>query len=262
MICSQFCLLEPRSFKEAKGASHLVLCLDIYVSTVLGAVESAWQRTVHILFRRFNVRKWLVLGFAAWLSGFGSGKAVSSFNLPFPGRLRGEITSPRHAASDLLPVLEWLKHNVMTAAMLGGLALLVGIAVWLIALWLGSRGKFVFLAGVARNRAAMTAPWQEFAALADSLFLWRLCYDIVLLVVVGTAVGLGVVCSLMAMHDTALFALTLTATALLLASLFIVAALVSTFLEDFVVPLMYRYRMNAMQSWGYFLQLLRQHFHR
>ena len=51
--------------------------MDISVSAPIG---NAVNRTVLILFKPFNLGKWFVLGFCAWLAYFGERGSVLSFN--------------------------------------------------------------------------------------------------------------------------------------------------------------------------------------
>ena len=51
---------------------------------------------------------------------------------------------------------------------------IIGIALWVVMMWLSSRGKFMFLHCVALDRAEIGVPWHKFAREGNSLFLFRL----------------------------------------------------------------------------------------
>ena len=48
------------------------------------------------------------------------------------------------------------------------------VALWLLVLWLSSRGKFMFLHCVALDKAEVAEPWSKFVNEANSLFRFRI----------------------------------------------------------------------------------------
>jgi hypothetical protein len=211
-------------------------------------VRSAWSRARGILYP-FRIGTWLTLGFAAFLSewmGAGFGRRGGGGHVNWHGGM------PH--VRDFLPALVW--------GPLLGAALAVGLVVALVFLWLGSRGKFVFLDDVVQKRAAIVEPWGRLARLGNSLFLWKLGF--------GLLVGLGALGIVAATMGSALLAwwrfqapialapgIALGATTLML--LLLAWAFVTLMLDSFVVPIMYREGVSASAAWGRFLPLLREH---
>jgi hypothetical protein len=220
----------------------------------LGPLQRAIARARSILFTPFRLETWLVLGFAAflseWLSG-GWGHASWERKLGrghFPGGL-----SSGSQLHDLLPALVW-------GPLLAGLILLA-LAGGILLLWLGSRGKFVFLDDVAHGRAAIVEPWNRFAPLGNSLFLWKLGFWVLSGLVIGGVVFATLGAGLLAWlrFREPLIVAPPVFVGLASAGLFALgAAFVGLMLDDFVVPLMYRHGVRASEAWRRFLPLLRE----
>src|SRR5687767_10268602 len=63
--------------------------------SVTEPITQAYNRTVDILFKPFNITKWFVLGFAAWLAQLGEGGGGgNNFNFPMPGGRGGGFPVP------------------------------------------------------------------------------------------------------------------------------------------------------------------------
>ncbi|HST29598.1 MAG TPA: hypothetical protein VLK27_02020, partial [Chthoniobacterales bacterium] len=125
---------------------------------ILKPFGEAFEVTKGILFQPFNFEKWLVIGFAAFLTGHFTG---SGFNVPL-----GNFPS-RHANQTFYyPDFEQWKP--MLPALIGVSGLLVLIVVLT---WLRARGNFIFTDCIARNRAAIAEPWREYRPEGNSYFL-------------------------------------------------------------------------------------------
>src|SRR5213080_5018044 len=115
---------------------------------------AAMEWTKLILFRPFDITKWLVIGFAAFLSNLGSGGNFS-YRQDF-GKGDWNFRTVTHGAADSVNAIPpWLIPILIIAAIL-----IVIIVVCL--MWVGARGRFIFIDCVVRNRAAIVAPWREF----------------------------------------------------------------------------------------------------
>jgi hypothetical protein len=80
-------------------------------------------------------------------------------------------------------------HNLAWIAPLAVGLILVSAAIWLVVMWLSSRGRFMFLHCVAANAAEVRVPWARFGPAANSLFLFRLVISLIGLVVMLPLVG-------------------------------------------------------------------------
>ena len=231
--------------------------------SVVEPLTPAWERTKRILFRPFDFGRWLVLGFAAWLAGLGSSGGGFQLRLPMGGWGDwGGSASWREGLDGAGQVVRDAWQGVALAGCLVALALVVVVVavIVVVGLWASSRGRFVFLDNVLSGRAAIVEPWKRLRSQGNSLFLFRLLFGLVLLVVIGLMVGgtflaLGGIAGL-ARRETVgavaaipLVLVLVAAVALCLAA----SALVGYVLEGFVVPLMHRHGLGVMDGWRRFL---------
>jgi hypothetical protein len=211
-------------------------------------------RMARMLFRPFALGKWLVLGFAALLSEGQLHKWGTRY------------TSHEHHGGPFVPdaglhrVIDFLRHPVWGALVL---ALLAGIlVVVLVLMWVNSRGRFVFLDDVVRERAAIVEPWRRFGPHGNSLFVFTLasllvCGGALLLITLPTLPALLAAADSGEWKLVALLAIG--GWVALLIPLGIVIAYFFLFLHQFVVPIMYRHDVGVLAAWGRFLGLFRQH---
>jgi hypothetical protein len=214
--------------------------------SVTAPISPAIERTRWILFRPFDLGKWLRLGFCSFLMGLASGSSGSRFNFSWGGPVRGE---------DFDHMKDWvLEHLPMI--IVGALAIiLLFTLIGLVMTWLGSRGEFMFLDGVVHNRGAVVAPWREYRREGNSLFLFKVCLGFGML---GVMLAITVACALVALPDIQnreFSGFSVVAILLGVFSFFAVMltfAIVSTLLADFVVPIMYLRRLPVITAWRAF----------
>lgn len=218
-------------------------------------LRRAWARMKGILFRPFNLGTWLVIGFSAWLAGLAGGGGGFRFN---PSRDRVPSLHVRQALRSAWEHLRahpnWLALIIVGAAVLAVIVLLL--------LWISSRGKFIFLDNVVHGRARIVEPWRRFAQRGDSLFFWRLGFVIACIFTVAVVGTLAVVSaggfSGFGFGDVR--AATITALAALAGLVLGVAcAYVSVFLDGFVVPVMYKDGVGAVEAWRRLLPRIEAH---
>lgn len=227
---------------------------DVPIS-FLAPASRAWQRMAGILFRPFDLRTWLVLGFTAWLAGLGSHGGGGGANASVRGE--GSAGDVEQSATEAWNQLA--THPFWFAlAILGCFVLLLVIVV---VLWLSSRGKFMFLDNVVHRRARVVDPWKRFRRHGNSLFFFTLAAFAVVAFLFGGAaltiagtVGFGVLTDLDSPARLVPFVLAATVFAVL--ALFMAFAVFC--LEAFVVPLMHRYDLGAIEAWRRFLALFGQ----
>ncbi|UCE17637.1 MAG: hypothetical protein JSV84_12235 [Gemmatimonadota bacterium] len=208
------------------------------------------------LFKPFDIHKWLVVGFTAFLAGLTdwTGEGGSG------GDGRGDAD-----VEDVLnfPLVAWdwlLDHPGWFTLILFGFIFVIVLGILLT--WLSSRGKFMFLDNVVHDRAQVVKPWYEFRGLGNSLFVWRLCFGVICFIVFMAFLVFSFFVfhhlyeSYFPLWTTALSTLGLAVLAL---SLIVTAAYVALFLNDFVVPIMYKNNVTVIPAWGRFLQLFGRH---
>jgi len=230
--------------------------------SVTSPIEPALEWTKRLLFRPFDLGKWLTIGFCAWLallgrSGFGGGGSALRGNR-FPGHL------PKAPEPGKLPDVsrahDWLMQNLYWLLPVAVVLVCLLIALGLLFLWLSSRGDFMFLHCVARDRAEVAVPWHRYAREAKSLFLFRLLLGLIgavlilpLLAVVGFFVFRIVFRGGAAAVAAGLPSLILAGVALFLVG--IALAAVSKLTRDFAVPIMYLRGVTCREAWREILAL-------
>jgi len=217
-------------------------------------LERAFDRMRRFLFEPFDLVTWMVLGFSAWLATLGSGSGGG-------GNLAGDPTdigeSFGRAASSLF-------DNIFLFGLVG-MAGIVVLAVVAVLLWLSSRGKFIFLDNCVHERAEISNPWHHYKDLGNSLFLWRVAFVGVVIAVLAAAALIPAIPAALisggSFDDLSIFAMSswgvffgLAAVVVVIISLF-----VSLFLDAFVVPIMYRFNLGAVEAWQYLVPWLKAH---
>lgn len=220
------------------------------------AASEAWEHTRRQLFP-FRFERWLVLGCAAFLDQCG--RTGGGGGAP-PGPL-GVRTDWEEPLPHLPALPAWVTDNWALIAALAGVAAGLVLLLAALALWLGSRGIFVYLDDVATGRAEIARPWREHARLAASLFVWRVAVAAGTLVVGALLLGLGGLVVLLLRRGeiaaVAGVALLLGVVAPVLALLVLGATLVSLALRDFVAPIQLAGGLACGEAFSRFLALLR-----
>lgn len=214
-------------------------------------LSRAWNRMKIALFKPFDLTKWFVIGFSAFLAGLTEGNPGSgSSGWDESWSFREFIEFPSRA-------WDWLIDHPGWFMAIAALAVFIVILV-ITFTWLSSRGMFMFVDNVALDKAQIAKPWKEYKKEGNSLFLWRLvfgliCFTLFLMffsfffttgaylyresyydrIPVGFLVGMG----------------------LLFLTLLVIIGYISMFLSSFVVPIMYKSKIKTTQAWGRFLSL-------
>lgn len=204
------------------------------------AVTPAFENMVRICFKPFDLKKWFVLGFAAFLSTCGEGGG-------------GNLRCPGLDEDALRPVWNWITtHWELVIVLIAG-TMLTGIVAFFFAAYIRCRGRFVFYDNIARNVAAIAEPWRRYRELAWSYFLFEVLMIVLSTVLVIVIVGL---CLLIALPDFRRGALgpagvvAIILGALLFLATMLPLGLVRAFAHDFVVPLMMVRNCRFRQAWS------------
>jgi hypothetical protein len=207
----------------------------------------AFELMKKILFQPFDLKKWLVIGFAAWLANLGSGGGGANFN--YPNNERGEA----HKLSETI-------GQIPQPVLITGICVLVCVVLLLIVLfaWLRARGRFILVDCIVRNRAAIAEPWNEFRAEGNSFFLFSL---VVALIVVPVIVIAGLVLIVPSIpgrgqaEPGVAFWIGISVTAFISVCLVFVWALAT----QLMVPIMYRQRCGARLAFAQAVDLASSH---
>jgi len=224
--------------------------VTISFTTPLGR---AWQRMKFFLLHPFDAGRWFAVGFSVFLAGLGNGGGGPSSIINIQDRLweKDQVWQPQRHLSGLT---ENLAGNAGLILLIGFLVL-AGLVLWILFLWLSSRGRFMFLDNLVGDHGHIQEPWRSFAALGDSLFKWRLVFNLACLVVFSLAVGLLLLLflplGLLDHGEAVALPLAVLAGSLVLA-LVVTVVYIEFFLDHFIVPIMYRHRIGTNEAWQRF----------
>ena len=224
--------------------------------SVIDPISPTFDRVKIMLFKPFDLAKWFIIGFCAWLAYLGSGGGGGGeprFNVPAKDHGQDlQISQALDQAKEfILNNLYW----VIPAAVVG---LTIMIILWLVITWLSSRGRFMFLHCVAQNKAEVKNPWKKFKHHANSLFLFRIILGVIGFVVVGLPVLGLVFLILITISRTGLLTasvLGFVVIGIIIAAISIVLFLVKKFTMDFVVPIMFLRTASCITAWRQFWAL-------
>jgi hypothetical protein len=220
--------------------------------SVIDAVGAAFGRTKRVLFQPFDFGKWFVLGFCAWLAYLGEGGGFR-FQSGFNYNQRGRGGMP----PEFQAVFDWIHVHLALVIFLGVCLLIVSIVIGVVLTWLQSRGKFMFLDGVVRNRGAVVEPWRQFRVQGNSLFWFRIVLGVIGLVVLVliALVALGIAWVDIQAGEFGVAAIVGIVTGVVLfIPFFLVMLVIQLLLEDFVIPVMYLKGLRAWKAWGVFFR--------
>lgn len=223
-------------------------------------LSRAINRMKTALFKPFNLNKWFVIGFTAFLASLMDAlqRRSSSYSRGTEDLSFGEFLNfPENA-------WEWLMdHPVLFVIIVLGALLLIALIITLT--WLSSRGIFMFLDNVAQDKAEIKKPWNQFKKEGNSLFLWRVCFELVCFILIIGFIALFFVIATQIYRESLYTQVPIpliVVMGLIFLLMIIIIAYISLFLEDFVAPIMYKHNISATEAWGRFLPLLGQHpFH-
>jgi hypothetical protein len=218
--------------------------------SVLDPIAPAFERVKTILFKPFDLGKWFVIGFCAWLAYLGKGGGGGGNGPNFHRNVKPDQALDQ-AKHFILENLVWIVPVAIFVVTLM-------IVLWLVLTWLSSRGRFMFLHCVAENKAEVKNPWTKFRQHANSLFLFRIVLGLLGFFAVVLPILLGIV-ALIAVFSAAPrvgFVLGLVTLALVLFVVSIVLLLISKFTTDFVVPIMSLRTASCIAGWRELLTLL------
>jgi hypothetical protein len=211
-----------------------------------------------MLFKPFELRRWFVIGFCAWLAYLGSGGPGGgggpSYGVPAePDEIGPQIREVVDAAE------AYISDNLYWLAPIAVIAVVLVVVLVLLIAWLNSRGKFMFLHCVATNKAEVRVPLHKFRQQGNSLFLFRIVLGIISFVVVVVPLIGIVVLVVMMVCGTAPGIVSIPGIIMLGLTIFalsILLFLVTKFTFDFVVPIMFLRMASCTSGWREFMTIL------
>ena len=217
--------------------------------------------TRRLLFEPFKPGTWLQIGFCAFLMSLADGGIGSGFSFNDEWGMPGLGTDPRpglesrEMAEMLQRALVWLGDHLLLVVGIGLVVLTVITVFSLVLLWLGSRGRFMFLNGVVANRFTIDKAWHTYRKEGNSLFWFRFWFGAVCVAIVLTILLVSLLIALPDLQAWRFGPASVLAIAVGMISallVVLVTLLVQTALFDFVVPIMFLRHIPALAAWGHF----------
>jgi hypothetical protein len=212
--------------------------------------EEAYELMKKILFRPFDLKKWFIIGFAAFLAHVGAG-----FNFNFNSNFNHH--SNWRDVPGFQDFTDWI-HSIPAWVLIVSLIVLSILVIGLMVVfaWLRARGRFIFIDCIVKNRGAIAEPWHEFRKEGNSYFLFAL--------VVGLSFGIVVMAlslpfllpilrgaTFLHLHDVYLFSMIA-----LWAIVILFLAFSWALIAHIMVVVMYRQRCGAVTAFQTALSLV------
>ena len=228
--------------------------------SVIDPISPAIERVKTVLFRPFDLGRWFVIGWCAFLAHLGQGGGGGGGG---GGRGRGG----RHEVGDVPAAIrhavdqarEFVNYNLDWLIPLGIFLFVLFVVLTLFIVWVSSRGRFAFLYCVAQNKAEFWNPWRRFRDHGNSLFVFRIVLGIIgFITIVGIlAAGVMLFIAYRATLGFNVFSIMgIVLWSLLFLSATIVFGLIGKFTEDFVVPIMYSRTASCVEAWRVLLDVM------
>jgi hypothetical protein len=216
--------------------------------SVFDPIGPAIEHVRLMLFKPFDLSKWLVIGFCAWLARLGQGGGGGGGN-----GWRADGHEPVfNAIKD--GILAHLAVIIFVAAIIVPIVIIIMVALC----WLRSRGQFMFVHCVAGNKAEVAVPWNKFARHGNSLFLFRIVLGFIGFLVIGLPVAASVFAGF-AMFATGFnpaAIMGLTGAIFVVVVVAVLFGLIAKFTTDFVVPIMFLNTESCVAGWKQCLALI------
>ena len=209
---------------------------------IISPFQAAFEWMKAMLFRPFDIAKWLTIAFAAFIAGnLGSGGG----NFSRLGRLGNGDWKYRSETHGNLP--HWDATPWIIGLVIG--IVLIALVLSVVWMWVSSRGKFIFTDCIVKNRDAIGEPWREFRREGNSYFLFSLAIMCVALVFVAIAALFLWLCffGMPGEHSGSRMVVVVIGMSVI-ALIWIVFAVFFGLVSAFMVPVMYRRRCSAREA--------------
>jgi hypothetical protein len=221
---------------------------------VVKPFSDAIELTKQILFRPFDLKKWLLIGFCAWLAnlggGGGSGGNFRAGGYNQPSELRNNPAF-RGITDFVHQTPQWAIVAIIACFVVLVLALVILFA------WLRARGVFMFVDCIVRNRGAVKEPWREFRKIGNSFFLFTLLVALAFLLLAAALAIPFILVSIYGGPSHELSVPGVIGLALWACAIFILA-IAWALISQLMVPIMYRRRCLAREGFRVTISLISQ----
>jgi hypothetical protein len=198
----------------------------------------AFELTKKILFQPFDLAKWCVIGFAAFLASLSGGTHFNFNGFNRNQDWRWKFTSVRH---DMMETTAHWPGWVIPVIVVG---VPLVLALFVVCMWLGARGRFMFIDCIVRNRGAIKEPWREFRTEGNSFFLFSLLVALLFLIVVAI-MAVPIFLPLILHRPNLLSKAAMIIWLACFVTVVVLAAFGWNWISQLMVPVMYRKRCRA-----------------
>jgi hypothetical protein len=229
--------------------------------SVVEPVSPALEHMKRMLFRPFDLGKWFTIGFCAWLAMLGEsgGSGGGNFSNGFNNSHHNQNSAGESLRNFYGLARDFVSDNLYWIIPAAAAAIILMVALWLVILWLNSRGKFMFLHCVALDKSEVTEPWNKFVSEGNSLFKFRIALGLAgMILMLPLLAIIGVLIVQMCLHGEPDVAgiMTVVGLGLIFILAAILFALLHKFTTDFVVPIMFLRGKTCTAAWKEFFSLL------
>jgi hypothetical protein len=215
--------------------------------SVIDPIGPAIEHVRLMLFKPFDLSKWFIIGFCAWLAQLGQGGGGGG------NGWRGNGHEPGMEAIKS-SIIAHMAIIILVAAIVIPIIIIIAVALC----WLRSRGQFMFVHCVAGNKAEVVVPWNKFARHGNSLFLFRIIIGFIgfLVIVLPIAASVFAGFAMFATGFNPAAIMGLIGAGFFVVVISILFAVVSKFTTDFVVPIMFLNTESCVAGWKQCLTLI------
>jgi hypothetical protein len=239
--------------------------------SVTQLIEPAFRFTYKLLFTKpFNWKRWIKFALVAWLAGeafVGGGGGGGGFHVPFPGQNQSHATPFSPWFSD---TWRYLLEHIVAIIIIIAIIIAFFIILCLIFAVLRAIFVFIFLDLLSKKDALVRTGFSQHQSLGWRLFLFRLIFGIITLIIVLALIGIAFLLffSLFSGFQGLNNASWSTIFMLILGILIFLAILIlfmvviglfDAFTTNFVVPTMYLQNLGVIPAWKRYYQVLRIH---
>jgi hypothetical protein len=218
--------------------------------SVIDPIGQAIEHVRLMLFKPFDLSKWFIIGFCAWLAQLGHGGSG------------GGNGGNGWRADGHEPVFHAIKEGILAhlaiIILVGAIVIPIIIIIAVVLCWLRSRGQFMFVHCVAGNKAEVVVPWNKFARHGNSLFWFRIVLGFIGFPVIGlpvaAAIFAGFVMCATGFNPAAIIGLT--GAIFVVVVVAVLLGLIAKFTTDFVVPIMFLNTESCVAGWKQCLALI------
>jgi len=207
---------------------------------IIAPFRAAYDWMKMVLFRPFDVAKWLTIAFAAFIAGSWGGGGGNFSRLGRLGNGDWKYSATRHGD------LDWDFTPWIVAGVIGLVVIVLLLTVvWM---WVSSRGRFIFTDCVVTNRGAIGEPWREYRREGNSYFLFSLVIACGMFLIIAIAAVFMWICFFRMRGEDSPGQVIIVIGLIVIALMWVAFSLFFGLVSAFMVPVMYRRRCLAREA--------------